>query len=757
MIRKWSIFRRLFVSYMIITLIPVAILFGLLYKNSVVNLRNEVESFSISNLYKIRELMDGRIREWVGISSLISSNPKLSPYQMTQENYQTLEGIAELAKYKAGNTFISDILLWYKNDSARLISSSGTISIDALLDRSYNFSADDRARFAEDLQTASLPKMRKYASADTLSYMIPLPVNGGAYNGMAAFMFKGTAIRNMIGAGHTQYEGATLILDANLNDLLTVDNNGLLREEGLLPFVKSELKPGVHVTRFQQRSLSVISVLSEETGWTYVTVIPTRLFQERVTTQEIFVISCTLIVLFLCAAIALTLAFGNYRPIRRLSSLIQSHELPAPAGSGNELDRIGQAFGTAMALNRSLADQLDTQKQLLRQDVLVRLLKGATGSREECLRLMASCGMRLAGPYYAVLLLYYDQEEEETARINGRLLDEVEALYAKDGLAYAAEPGNGPCIAVVLSVTSPGGQQEQLELADRLLALYDEPFRSRVTVGIGRICGDLLRIHQSYIEAHASAEKRSVARDRQIIPFEDIVSLPQLYWPFAEDETYWLQSLKQGERGLAAEALERMLKGIEQKKMPEPLIRFTCNKLADLAMQALQQATEAAPSGRREAAQLGDVLLNVIHYTSLTEFEQHMRVLIDGICDHVALLQQRQAQGVATHILEYMQANYTDPGLSLDRIAEAFGNSNYYWSRFFKEKLGCHFSDSLWSLRLVEAKRQFACTDKPLKDIVIEIGYQDLSSFSRRFKSEEGVTPGQYRKLHGNKDRPVQI
>jgi AraC-like DNA-binding protein len=748
--RKWGIFRRLFVSYMVITLFPVTVLFVMLYQNSVVNLRSEVESFSISNMYKIRDLMDDRIREWKSISLLISLNPKLSPYNMSKEDYQTLEGIAELAKYKAGNTFISDILLWYKNDSSRLISSTGTISIDALLELSYRFSAEDRKQFTNDINTLKLPMMKRFADSDTMTYMVPLPVNGGAYNGTAIFIFKGTAIRNMISGGRTEYQGATLLLDANNNEILTVDNNGLLGEEGLLPFVKATFRPGIHVADYKQRSLSIISVLSEETGWAYVTVIPTRQFQERVTSQEIFIIVCTLIVLFLCAAAAFTLAVGNYRPIRKLSTLIQHHRLPADPSGGNELDHIGQAFGTAMALNQSLTNQLDTHRLLLRQDVLLRLLKGEAGSREEWSRLMQSCDMHLAGPYYAVLLVYYEPEEEEAAKLNGKLLDFISHTYSGEGRAYAVEPGNGNSIAIVASIMMADGHEELLELAGKLLDLYGEPLRSRVAVGIGRIYDDLLFIHHSYIEAHASIEQRIVLRDRQVIPFEEIVTFPQLYWQSAEDEMYWVQSLKQGDRNLAYEALRRIVTDIEAKQMPDSLVRFTCNKLADLAIQAIQQATREFAANRKEALQLGDVMMNVIHFTSLAEFERHMKALIDGICDHIGMIHEQREQGLVSHIVSYMEENYAAADLSLERIAEQFGYSNYYWSRFFKEKIGCHFSDFLWQLRVREAKRQFVTTTKTLKEIIVDVGYHDLSSFSRRFKGEEGITPGQYRKLYAD-------
>ncbi|WP_131017830.1 helix-turn-helix domain-containing protein [Paenibacillus thalictri] len=745
--QKGSMFRRLFVSYMLITFIPIAVLFGILYKNSVVNLRSEVESFSISNMYKIKDLMDTRIREWKSISSLISLNPKLSPYNMTNQDYQTMEGIAELAKYKAGNAFISDILLWYKNDEDRLFSSTGTISLPVLLEKSYGFNEAERMQFERDIRNMKVPVLKSFPASDTMTYMVPLPVFGLSQHGTAIFMFKGSVIRKMISEGRTEFQGATLLLDANLNEMVKVDTNGMLEQEGMLAFLKEKVVPGIHVVDFKHNSLSMISVVSEETGWTYVTVIPTRQFQAVVTSQEIFVIACTLILLVLCSAVALTLALGNYRPIRKLDTFVRQHRLTSDAAKGNELENISQAIGKALALNQSLTDQLDTQRMLLRYDVLIRLLKGDSSSRDEQIKLLESSGLSSTGPYYAVILVCYDPTEGELAKLNGKVLDYVADHYSADGKAFAVEPGSDNAVAIIACAKAKGDYGELQHLAEQILELYGES-RGKVTIGIGKIGDELLQINRSYIEAYAAVEHRSVLCDRPIIRFEEIVTFPQWYWQSAEDEMYWLHSLKQGDRAQALEALRKMVGHIEDKNMPEAMTRFACNKIADLAIQAVQQVTRESAPGRNEAPQFGEAIIHVIQFHSLPEFRRHMQTLIGSICDYVYKVQQQREQGLVAHIIRYMEDNFKDPNLSLESIAEQFGNSNYYWSRFFKEKIGCHFTDYLWNLRVREAKRQFAASNKTLKDVVADIGYLDLSSFSRRFKGEEGITPGQYRKLY---------
>ncbi len=47
---------------------------------------------------------------------------------------------------------------------------------------------------------------------------------------------------------------------------------------------------------------------------------------------------------------------------------------------------------------------------------------------------------------------------------------------------------------------------------------------------------------------------------------------------------------------------------------------------------------------------------------------------------------------------------------------------------------------------LLEARRQLLNTDKSVKEIAYEIGYEDLQTFSRFFKKHEGVSPSEYKK-----------
>lgn len=46
---------------------------------------------------------------------------------------------------------------------------------------------------------------------------------------------------------------------------------------------------------------------------------------------------------------------------------------------------------------------------------------------------------------------------------------------------------------------------------------------------------------------------------------------------------------------------------------------------------------------------------------------------------------------------------------------------------------------------MLEAKRLLYYTDKPIKEIAYEIGYEDIQTFSRFFKNQEGISPSEYK------------
>ena len=96
-------------------------------------------------------------------------------------------------------------------------------------------------------------------------------------------------------------------------------------------------------------------------------------------------------------------------------------------------------------------------------------------------------------------------------------------------------------------------------------------------------------------------------------------------------------------------------------------------------------------------------------------------------------------------ILDYIQQNYSDSNLTAEQVAEFSGVNKTYLSRLFRAHTGTSYINYLTEVRMNAAKALLKNTSLPLRDIVMRVGYIDVSSFRRKFKALYGISALEYR------------
>ncbi len=97
-------------------------------------------------------------------------------------------------------------------------------------------------------------------------------------------------------------------------------------------------------------------------------------------------------------------------------------------------------------------------------------------------------------------------------------------------------------------------------------------------------------------------------------------------------------------------------------------------------------------------------------------------------------------------ICRFVDANYSDGNLSVQSIAEHFGLSLNYISKYFKQQQGEGLAKYIILKRMSAAKTLLINTNYSIAKIASETGFFSSNVFIRSFKKVEGITPGQYRK-----------
>ena len=99
-----------------------------------------------------------------------------------------------------------------------------------------------------------------------------------------------------------------------------------------------------------------------------------------------------------------------------------------------------------------------------------------------------------------------------------------------------------------------------------------------------------------------------------------------------------------------------------------------------------------------------------------------------------------------TKILNYIHEHYLED-LSLAMISEHFGLTEGYVSKLLKETANIKFKNYLNHLKIKKAKELLQTGNYKISEVGSMVGYNNVNSFIRVFKKEEGISPGNYKKI----------
>ncbi len=95
-------------------------------------------------------------------------------------------------------------------------------------------------------------------------------------------------------------------------------------------------------------------------------------------------------------------------------------------------------------------------------------------------------------------------------------------------------------------------------------------------------------------------------------------------------------------------------------------------------------------------------------------------------------------------VKDYCSKHYGED-LSLDEISDYVNMSKNYFCNYFKEKYRRKFRSILEKAAIEIAMRKLREGNEKIGDVAQEVGYRNVSHFSKVFKEETGMNPAEYR------------
>ena len=458
--------------------------------------------------------------------------------------------------------------------------------------------------------------------------------------------------------------------------------------------------------------------VSAQTGYTYY-----YSFPAYSTTKGIgifsFIYLLIVSVAFACGAIMVyRFSCRNVEPILALG-----HELHEAVAEGNQLKKV-----------------MDVQRPIIYRSYVKKLLSGSVTTSEEAYYIMNYLNLPYYGKIFNVLyIVVYDNMEEmgDEPLHNDDYINEQEHIILSTLQKHFGEelfycrPVNRT-FALLISVDATEGQDYILKLQDKILHIHNELHDSYdmwLFAGLGKSCDSPLNVWESYQQAKESISYAT--KNYIFFPYEFIKKDSKAFYYPPEVSTKLIQFITTGNLSQVQELFTLIhQENIEERSLPVNLIQVLLSDIRNTLLKA-RFALPSALDG--DGAHAIDKRFN--------------RPLTFKLCEDIAISlcnlfgTNTEDENLAVTIEKYIQSNFQNPALCLNKISDEFKISESYFSHMFKEKTGVNFSTYLENVRMKEAMRLIKETDISLNELYLMVGYNNPTTFRRAFKKVFGVTP----------------
>lgn len=775
-IRKSALLRRYIIYNVCFVLIPVLILIFIYLRMALIQI---VSEFEVSQEYALTQAMrnvDDNMETFRLVATQISNDADLTPYMLTQSNYDTVTAIKKLKSYHSRASFLDDMYL-YIYEGNEFYSGSGLLSINTFTNNVYELMHGWQAEDFRSFLDKSIPYgissfggdgMLKDRARENQYVVMTYPWSSATFSSFGTVIgILDVSFFNQLLAGlESDIISCAYILDANGHVLfegaqeLTFDEeslNGLLNayyqkagDKGAAGFVKAG-------------GYDVLVKRSAKNNWQYVCVFPTGQFAGRLFASQTPFVALVSILLIICIAFGFLMALRNYMPIHNLNQMVNLHAhgggeegkkgTPAgvlerasarEAGSKNrrrdELREISQSFTRLIQKNESMEKELGESRNLLMERMLNRVLtKDISWDDPDTIKKLTAAGLELARPGYQVFALHCARKPEP--KLKEAMISMIRGYG--DSALYCAEIDYQDYIAVLaedVRITEEGMEvqdQKFEEIYGQLQQISDEVW----ILGAGAPYREKEKISRSFTEAIAACEAMVMKGEAGVAKFSDIKTMhhsaPQFWYP-TRAQIRLRQGINQANRAMVEESVRDIGTILKDKslEMDNRSMRFIINSIIQVVWPA---ADEMKLDG-------GDSQINeLIHYRDVDDFTAKLEALCGSLLSAGESKRDSLKNDTYEKLIRYIDEHYCDQDISLKMLADMFDMTDSYLSRFFHDFTGKNFIDYLVEKRMQKACSLLRGTKLRVRDVMEQVGYLDLASFTRKFTQVIGTSPGKYR------------
>lgn len=734
---KSKTFYRYFLSYALVLILPVALLFLLSYTSLLNRFSAEIAESNTGMLTQMQENLDARLEQLINVAYMIQNDSVINNRTNEGDVVAARKAVQTLAVFHSV-TSLPDLIITYRSGTDYCFTSTSRIRPEKLFSEQLVYRSHTAGDFLETVDrpekiiTWPADTVRQYGGQETeyLTVFITLSVGIRTPKLRTAYLIPAAKILATVSQITGEYGGTVQITDTEGNLLLGI---GPVSRDDYLE--AADRAAGGRIQIGGEKYL-LSSAHSHTVGWDYTVLIPARVIEAPMYRASRQMILLLVVVTVLGGAAVYLFSNLHYKPWKRLTEKALGSTLQE--GMADEMRQVEAVLDALSRESQSYRRTLEENQSVLLQSGLRRLLSGEYNPRL-CGEL-ESHGLALSeeGQYRVAVL---ECEKDVTADVRQKLESFMTSLSfgREDAVLCSSLPGEGSLAILFPNASGEDGVEDSVA---GMQATLEDSCGMTVSIGLSLPCR-AAEIGTAYSQAVRALQFKLVRGSGCLVVYSPELETASSMEDYPREQMEALQwHLLQLDTDSVSHMLHQILGRLQKEKVSFNMARMVCFDVVNMTVRTLHTGR----GGQEGSAVRPELLEQLISFDTVPELIELLEDFVDETCASMKALQDSPKDNRAQMMKDYIEENCFDEFFSLQGMADHFSLTASNLSHYFKNCTGQGILEYVQALRKKEACRLLAETDDPVQIVGAKVGMSNVSSFIRSFKQQTGLTPGQYRK-----------
>ncbi len=754
-------------SYILILLVPLIII-AFCYFEAVNVIESEISKAHSASLQQIQQSIDNRLKSVEELIYQVGRNEKNKSIMYLKgdvnpiNTFNLINLINDLATYKSANEFIDDFFVYYSNNDF-IVSGLGKYNTQEYYKFNYEYKGISYADWLNIIKEKHVKEYKPYVRRtntgeihNCIMYLQTLPLeNIDSLKATAAILIDEDTINKKLKDLKWISAGDVLIIDNNNRIISSTSNKQLPKE---VSYDKLSKYDGNFNATIGGESFVISYVSSEVNNWKYISIVPTKIFLQKAK----YIRNITYGSICICVLLGIFIAFiftkRNYNPIKALIQTIKSRSNNIPEEKYAGYDFIEQSILKIIDEREKVYEKLDTQKYIIRNSFLCRLIKGFIKDKDLIQQECEVNNIRFTSSDFTVMLFYIEDTSNEFFEkcINNTedILKIVRVITDSTIYEIIGQKNNGYIFGIdeMVGIILNTNEEDKDKLKDEVISIGNKTidyiqnnYGIYFSAAISDVHEKLEGISEAYIEALEVIEYKNLLGGRQIIHYDDIkkINLKQYNYQYSiDEENQIINFIKDGDFENAKNVMDRIFeKHFDEASISSQMIKCRTLGIINIMFHVMDELSIVCDKGFLDSL---EIVENLTKCKTTRALKREIYNIFDKVNMYIGYKKGEEVETIKSKAIRFIEENYKDPNLNVLMIANYLKISEVYLSRAFKKQSGVGLLEFIHKVRIERAKQLMKNKKLNVKDIAEQTGYYNSTAFIRTFKKFEGITPGKY-------------